>query len=59
MILIYKMESIDNKIQMVEYGKFQNDEITGKINIKNINKDQVIEKFNRGYWRTGEIIGDK
>ena len=54
-ILIYRLETIDNKIGMVEYGRFDNGKITGKINQTGITKEQVIDEFNRGYWRTSEI----
>lgn len=54
-VIIYHIEEIKGDIEMVEYGRFDNNVITGKLNIKNMNRESVIERFNRGYWRTSEI----
>lgn len=54
-ILIYHLETVKGDIKMVEHGRFDNDKITGKINTDNITRDQVLDEFNRGYYRTSEV----
>ena len=54
-VIIYRMESGATGIQMVEYGQFDGTQITGKINIDNISRKKVLDKFNKGYWRTSEV----
>jgi len=46
---------IDNKPKMIEYGRFDNGKITGKLDYVDMTKEQVLDEFNRGYWRTSEI----
>lgn len=55
MIVINMLKIIDGAPRSVEYAKFENNEITGKINIKNITREEVIDQFNRGYYRTSEV----
>ena len=52
MILIYHLENIDGKIQMVEWGRFKDGKVTGKLDIPEITEAQVLDEFNRGYWQT-------
>ena len=54
-ILIYHLEQVNDRIKMVERGRFDNGKVTGKINISQITKEEVINEFNRGYYRTSEI----
>jgi len=53
-ILIYHLENINGSPQMVEYGRFDNGQITGKLEAT-MTEDEVIDEFNRGYWRTSKI----
>lgn len=55
MIRIYKLISGDGRPIFTEYAKFEDGEITGKINIKDITKEEVLNEFNRGYYRTSEV----
>lgn len=54
-ILIYRLDTVNGKPKMVEYGRFDNGKITGKINMDNMSREQVITEFNRGYYRTSEV----
>lgn len=58
-ILIYYMESVNGKLAAVEYGRFDNNKVTGKVSIENITEDEVKRVFNRGYWRTSETKESK
>lgn len=53
-ILIYYMEEVNGKIALVEYGRFSNGKVTGKVSIDDISEDEVKRTFNSGYWRTSE-----
>lgn len=57
-ILIYHLETVDGDLKMVEYGRFDNGEITGKIEATDMSEEQVIRGYNSGYWRTSEIETD-
>ena len=54
-ILIYRLDTVNGKPEMVEYGRFDGRKITGRINRDDTNRESVINEFNRGYWRTSEI----
>ena len=54
-ILIYHLETVNGDLKMVEYGRFNNGKITGKIEENNMTQEQVIKEFNSGYWRTSEV----
>ena len=54
-IIIYHIEEIKGDIKMVEYGRFNNNTIRGKINVENTEETDVLDRFNRGYWRTSTI----
>ena len=54
-ILIYHLETVNGDPKMVEYGRFDNGEITGKIEATDMSEEQVIAGFNCGYWHTSEI----
>lgn len=55
MVIIINMFTIENGVpSSVEYGRFEDDEITGKINVKGITREEVLYQFNRGYYRTSE-----
>ena len=54
-VIIYHMEEVKGDIKMVEYGRFDNGTIKGKINVDNTNKADILDRFNRGYWRTSEV----
>lgn len=54
-ILIYHLDTINGEPQFVEYGQFNNGQITGKIVMENVTEAEVIDKFNRGYWKTSEV----
>lgn len=51
MIIIYKLTP-DKAIEIDRWsdGKFQ-----GKLSELSLTEDEVINEFNRGYWRTSEI----
>lgn len=54
-ILIYHLETVNGNLKAIEYGRFDNGKITGKIEEDSMTQEQVIKEFNRGYWRTSEI----
>ena len=54
-ILIYHLENINGEPKAVLYGEFKDGKITGKIEMENVTGDEVIDKFNRGYWKTSEV----
>lgn len=54
-ILIYHLETVNGNLEMVEYGRFDNGKITGKIKVTDMSEEQVIKGYNGGYWRTSEI----
>lgn len=54
-IIIYHMEEVKGDIKMVEYGRFNNNTIKGKLNVEDTKEADVLERFNRGYWRTSEV----
>ena len=55
-IIIYHLENINGKIKAVEWDKWENGNFLGKLkNLSNMSKNQVINRWNRGYWRTSEI----
>ena len=54
-ILIYHLDTVDGKPKMVEHGRFDGKEVTGKITISDITEREVLNEFNRGYWRTSKI----
>lgn len=53
-ILIYHLDSIKGNPKMVEYGRFDNGQITGKIEAT-MTEEEVIDEFNRGYYRTSAV----
>jgi len=55
MIIINILTIDDGEPKLVEYARFDNGAVTGKINIKDITREEVIEEFNRGYYRTSEV----
>ena len=57
-IIIYHMEEVKGDIKMVEYGRFDNNTIKGKINVEKTTAGNVLERFNRGYWRTSEVFNE-
>ena len=54
-ILIYHLDVVDGEPKMVEYGRFDNGKITGKIELTSMTREQVIDEYNRGYYRTSEV----
>jgi len=54
-IIIYKMKLLEEKFQMVEIARYENNEIKGLINEINISEKDVLERYNSGYYRTSEI----
>ena len=55
MIYINKLEIVKGEPKLVEQAQFENGTISGKINIKDITRKEVLDQFNRGYYRTSEI----
>lgn len=45
---------VDGKPRLVEQARFENGTVTGKINIDDITREEVLNQFNRGYYRTSE-----
>ena len=54
-IIIYKMKLFEGKFQMVEIARYQNNEIKGTINEINVSEEDVLKRYNSGYYRTSEI----
>ncbi len=54
-ILIYHIDTVDGKPKAIEYGRFNDNKVTGKISIDSITEDEVKRTFNSGYWRTSEL----
>lgn len=55
MIIIYRLEEIDNNSRFIEKGRWGNGEFTGGLkNYPKMTKEEAIDKFNRGYYRTSE-----
>lgn len=55
MIYINKLEIVDGKPRLIEQAQFNGENIFGKINIDGISRKEVLDQFNRGYYRTSEI----
>lgn len=55
MIIIYRVGTVENKPDMIECGRFDGTSITGEINVKNTTREEVLDEFNRGYYRTSEV----
>lgn len=55
MIIIYKLEYVNNESQYVEKGRWDGKFISGFKNYPEMTKEEIIKDFNRGYYRTSEI----
>lgn len=56
MIIIYLLQSKKGEdIKAVEQARWDNGLMKGKINIDNISREDVINKYNNGYYITTEI----
>lgn len=55
MIIIYRIGTVENSPAMIECGRFDGMSIIGEINVKNTTREEVLDQFNRGYYRTSEV----
>jgi len=55
MIIINMLTMVDGKPRSIEHARFENGKVTGKINITNITREEVLDQFNRGHYRTSEV----
>lgn len=57
-IIIYRLETIDNKPMFIEKGRWLDGVFSGELEkYPNASEEEVIDEFNRGYWRTSEPKG--
>jgi len=55
-IIIYRLKNINGEIKAVEWDRWKNGNFLGRLkNLSNMSKDQVINQWNRGYYRTSEL----
>ena len=52
MIIIYHLKNADGKVRFVEFDRWDNGQFLGKMKGQKMSKDEVIDRYNRGYWRT-------
>jgi hypothetical protein len=55
MIIIYRLKNIGSEIKAIEIDKWDNGEFQGIFSSRKMTKSEVIDRFNRGYWRTGDV----
>ena len=55
-IIIYRLETINNKPIFVEKGRWLDGVFSGEFEKHpNMTEEEVINEFNRGYYRTSEV----
>lgn len=54
MIYINRLKLIDGNPKLVEVAQFDGENVTGDISIKGMSREEVLDEFNRGYYRTSE-----
>lgn len=54
-IIIYRLETINNKPIFVEKGRWLDGVFSGEFEkLPNMTEEEVLNEFNRGYYRTSE-----
>ena len=54
-IIIYRLKNINGEIKAIEWERWKDGKFLGRLKGNEMVKDQVINKWNRGHWRTSEI----
>ena len=52
MIIIYRFEDIKGEMKAIEIDRWDNGIFRGRFKDRKMTKEEVIKKFNHGYWRT-------
>ena len=52
MIIIYHLKDVKGEIRFVEYDRWNNGQFLGKLKGQKMSKEEVINRYNRGYWKT-------
>lgn len=53
MIVIYHLEDVGGELRFVEYDRWDK-EFLGKLKGEKMTQNEVIKRFNQGYWRTAD-----
>jgi len=55
-IIIYHLENINGKIEAIEWGRWKDGKFSGRLKASpDMTKTQIIDRWNRGHWRTSEV----
>jgi len=55
-IIVYRLKNMNGEIRAIEWDRWENGRFSGRLRGSlEMTRDQVIDRWNRGHWRTSEI----